>query len=392
MRFTVRALGEEGVVSLTLDAGSVDEARERAVSQGLTVLNVRGESRLQLRRRRGFPLLLFSQELLALLRAGLGLIEALETLADKQQEGESRGVISKILDQLNEGRTLSHALEQLPQYFPPIYVAAVRASERTSDLPEALSRFVAFQSQVDLLRGKVVSACIYPAVLMLVGGGVTLFLLGYVVPKFSVIYADMGAEMPFLSRMLVSWGGVVSEHGLMTLMVIAGLIAGGAVLLRRPDVREKIGHWLWSVPAIGRHLRIYQLARFYRTVGMLLRGGVPVLQAITMSSGLLSAALRPGAERAAANVRTGQSLSQSMEDAGLTTPVSLRMLRVGERSGDMGEMMERAAAFHDEEMSRWVDWVTRLFEPLLMVFIGLIIGLVVVLLYMPIFDLAGNLG
>ncbi len=390
MRFTVRALSEEGVVSLTLDASNLDEARERASKQGLTVLNVRGESRL-FQGRRGFPLLLFSQELLSLLRAGLGLIEALETLADKQQDGEGRSVIATILEQLYEGKTLSTALEQMPQSFPPIYIAAVRASERTSDLPEALSRYVAFQSQVDQLRSKVVSACIYPVVLIIVGGGVTLFLLGYVVPKFSVIYADMGTEMPFLSRLLVSWGGVVAEHGLATLVVIAGLIAAGVVMLRRPAARQRIGRWLWSVPAIGSRLRVYQLARFYRTVGMLLRGGVPVLQAINMSSGLLSAALRPGAESAAGSIRTGVSMSHAMHEADLTTPVALRMLRVGERSGNMGEMMERAAAFHDEEMSRWVDWATRLFEPILMVLIGLIIGVVVVLLYMPIFDLAGNL-
>ena len=359
MRFTVRALSEEGVVSLSLDATNLEEARERAAKQGLTVLNVRGESRL-FKLRRGFPLLLFSQEMLSLLRAGLGLIEALETLVDKEQDNESRTVITRILERLYEGRTLSAALEQMPQTFPPIYIAAVRASERTSDLPEALSRYVAFQSQVEQLRSKVVSACIYPSVLLIVGGAVTLFLLGYVVPKFSVIYSDMGAEMPFLSRMLVIWGGVVADHGLATLIAIGCIIALAAMMLRRPDVRAMIGRRLWRVPAIGSRLRVYQLARFYRTVGMLLRGGVPVLQAINMSAGLLSAALRPGAEAAAASIRTGLSISQALEDARMTTPVALRMLRVGERSGNMGDMMERAAAFHDEEMSRWVDWATRL--------------------------------
>ncbi|MFN0317991.1 MAG: type II secretion system F family protein [Burkholderiales bacterium] len=386
----MRALSEQGVISLSLDAANLEEARERAARQGLTILHVRGESRL-FTRRRAFPLLLFSQEMLSLLRAGLGLIEALETLVDKEHDTESRTVISKILERLYEGRTLSAALEQMPQTFPPIYIAAVRASERTSDLPEALSRYVAFQGQVEQLRSKVVSACIYPIVLLLVGGAVTLFLLGYVVPKFSAIYADMGADMPFLSRVLVGWGGVVAEHGLASLIVIAVLIAMAAVMLRRPDVRAMIGRRLWSIPAVGSRLRVYQLARFYRTVGMLLRGGVPVLQAVNMSAGLLSAALRPGAEAAAAGIRTGLSISQALDDAKLTTPVALRMLRVGERSGNMGDMMERAAAFHDEEMSRWVDWATRLFEPLLMVLIGLIIGLIVVLLYMPIFDLAGNL-
>jgi general secretion pathway protein F len=300
-------------------------------------------------------------------------------------------VIARILEQLYEGKTLSVALEQMPQSFPPIYVAAVRASERTSDLPEALSRYVTFQSQADQIRSKVISASIYPLVLIIVGGGVTLFLLGYVVPKFSVIYSDMGAEMPFLSRLLVSWGEVVAQHGLATLIALAIFVVVIAMLLRRSDVREWIGRRLWSVPAIGSRLRVYQVARFYRTVGMLLRGGVPVLQAINMSGGLLSASLRPSAESAAASIRTGIAISQAMDDAGLSTPVALRMLRVGERSGNMGEMMERAAAFHDEEMARWVEWATRLFEPLLMVLIGLIIGLIVVLLYMPIFDLAGNL-
>jgi general secretion pathway protein F len=148
---------------------------------------------------------------------------------------------------------------------------------------------------------------------------------------------------------------------------------------------------LWQIPAIGERMRIYQLARFYRTLGMLLAGGIAIVQAIKMVSEMLPPALREDLAGAAGKISEGRSISYAMEVHRLTTPVALRMLRVGERTGQMGEMMERIAAFHDEEMARWVEWFTRLFEPLLMAVIGVVIGLIVVLMYLPIFELAGSL-
>jgi general secretion pathway protein F len=150
-------------------------------------------------------------------------------------------------------------------------------------------------------------------------------------------------------------------------------------------------HRAWRIPAIGARMRIYQLARFYRTLGMLLRGGIPVTQALEMVIDLLHPALRVQLRQAGQSIKEGRSVSFAMQTHRLTTPVAARMLRVGERAGRMGEMMERAASFYDEEMARWVDWFTRLFEPLLMAFIGVIIGLIVVLMYLPIFELAGSI-
>jgi len=138
-------------------------------------------------------------------------------------------------------------------------------------------------------------------------------------------------------------------------------------------------------------MKIYQLARFYRTTGMLLRGGMPLVAALEAGAELLHPVLRTRLAAASRAVSEGRSLSQSMDAHGLATPVALRMLAVGEKSGGMGEMFERIAGFHDEELARWVDWFTRLFEPLLMAAIGLVIGAVVILMYMPIFELAGNL-
>ena len=145
------------------------------------------------------------------------------------------------------------------------------------------------------------------------------------------------------------------------------------------------------IPAIGERVRVYQLTRFYRTVGMLLAGGTPVTQALMMVSGLLNQGLRPRLDAAIRMIKEGQPISVALDAQGLTTPVSLRMLRVGERTGMMGDMMERSAAFHEETLERWVERFTRTFEPLLMAAIGIVIGGIVLLMYFPIFELAGNI-
>jgi len=220
---------------------------------------------------------------------------------------------------------------------------------------------------------------------------VTLFLMGYVVPRFSSIYEDVGTELPFASRLLLQWGQLIDAH---TGLVIGGLVAALAALgytLSRPALRSAAGAWIARIPAVGRQLHVYQLARLYRTAGMLIRGGIPAVSALRMSAGVVRPNSRAAYAAATRAVTEGQSLGEAMERNGLTTPVAARMLRVGERSGNMGEMMERIADFCDEELARWVAVVTRLIEPVLMIVIGLVIGVIVVLMYFPIFQLAGSI-
>lgn len=394
MQFSVKAMrAGEGLTALSFDAGSEMEASQQAEAQGYTVLSVsspKGLARLDFGRRH-FPLVLFSQELLALLDAGLPLLEAVEALAEKEHRPEVKRTIEQIIGRLFEGRSLSQALERFPSDFPALYVASVRAAERTGDLSEALSRYIAYQTQLDTVKKKLVSASIYPLLLVGVGGLVTLFLLGYVVPKFSRIFDDLGGNIPFLSKLLIQWGVFMEGHAAQIGIGALVVLVLGTYLAQRPETRRWIGRKLWAIPAVGERMRIYQLARFYRTVGMLLNGGIPVVAAVEMVEGLLHPTLRGLLQRAAEDIREGKSISQAMEAHHLTTPVALRMLRVGERTGRMGEMMERIASFYDEEMARWVDWFTRLFEPILMAVIGVVIGAIVVLMYMPIFELAGSI-
>jgi general secretion pathway protein F len=394
VEFVVKAFrAPHAVVALELEAADEADAKAQASGQGYAVLGVRAKTglRARLAGRSRFPLMLFSVELLALIDAGLTLSDAVETLAEKEDRSDNAKILRQIVAQLYEGRTLSAALQSLPGTFPPLYVATIRASEKTGGLSEALSRYVAYQAQLDEVRKKIVSASIYPVLLTGVGVLVTLFLMGYVVPRFSRIYEGIGTQLPLLSKLLLQWGQLLQSHGL---SVLIGALCAGALLAyaaTRAQTRAWAMQRAWQVPAVGERMRIYQLARFYRTLGMLLRGGIPISQALHMVIDLLHPALRVQLRLAAASISEGRSVSYAMEAHRLTTPVAVRMLRVGERSGRMGEMMERAASFYDEEMARWVDWFTRLFEPLLMALIGVVIGLIVVLMYLPIFELAGSL-
>lgn len=341
--------------------------------------------------RAGFPLVQFSQELQFLLQAGLTLVEAVATLKDREKRPEIRATLSGIVLRLQQGQSFSSALRQSSDHFPPLYIASIQASEKTGALAEALSRYVVYQLQVERVRRQVVSASIYPALLAIVGGLVALFMLGFVVPRFSHIYADIGRDLPVLSRWLMMWGQFIADH---TLFALGAVIAGVVVLVvlaRQPAYRQKFLSGLWRFPGIGRRMHDYQLARFYRSLGMLLRGGMPVVAALQMAMDLLQGTLRGQLAKASTDIQEGQPISRAMERYQLTTPVAYRLLMVGERTGRMGEMMERIAEFHEEETARWVEGFTRLFEPLLMVFVGGIIGLIVLLMYFPIFDLAGSI-
>jgi general secretion pathway protein F len=397
MKFELKVALGEAVSLLVLEASNAAQARSVAEQQGFSVLNVKADglsfgNLLSIKSTRSkFNLMLFSQELLALMESGLSLVESIEALTEKEQQTESKTVLNQVMVALYEGLPFSAALEKEPRVFSPLYVALIRSSERTGNMVQALARHVTYQTQIDAVCKKIVTASIYPVLLLVVGGLVVLFLLGYVVPKFSTIYESTGADLPWMSQLLLSWGRLLQEHGKEVFVTFIAMVALLGFTLSRPSVRAAIMRKVWQIPALGEAMRIYQLARFYRTLGMLLCGGTPLVTAMGMVSSLLQPLLRSKLEKVIADVREGKSMSAAMEQHGMTTSISIRMLRVGERTGQMGDMMGRIGAFYDEEISRVVEWLTKLLEPALMIIIGLVVGLVVVLMYMPIFELAGSI-
>jgi len=389
MQFEVRVLAPGGVVAMRLEAIDSSAAAEQAAARGLPVLSVAPCRGLRLGAD-GFSLVLFTQELLALLRAGLGLIESIRALAERQSAA-GRSVLQGVLDGLHDGKALSQALAQFPQAFPLLYVETVRASERTGAIVDALSRFVQYQSQVDQIRQKLVSALIYPALLCVVGFAVSGFLVGYVVPRFSGIYLEMNKELPWASRLLFEMGAAVERHAFWIAAAAIAAVAAGVTAFRAGTLQAAWLRTATVLPLFGPRMRVYRLTRFYRTLAMLLAGGVPLVAALHMVAGLVDDAARRLLDAAIREVHDGGKLSAALARHGLTTPIALRMLDVGERSGNLGALLEQAAAFHEEELARWVERTTRMLEPVLMLFIGVLIGGIVVLMYMPIFDLAGTL-
>jgi general secretion pathway protein F len=395
MQYEVRALSPDNrIVALTVDAQDEHDARRQVEAQGLhaTQLAPLRSLRRPAAARGTLSLVLFSEELLALLTAGLSIVEGLEALLERAGSGRLRNVLERLLAGLREGKRFSSLLAEQPDVFPPLYVGIVRAAEGTSDLPRSLQRYVDYQSRIDMVRNKLISAAIYPSILLCVGGGVAAFLIAYVVPRFATIYEGTGRSLPWMSQVLLDWGKFAAGHGLMLAGAALAVIVGGVTLLRAAIAKAGLVTLLGKLPVLGPHLRIYQLSRLYLTLGMLLEGGIPIVPAMETAGGTISPALRERLTEARIAVQSGTNLSSAFDTQGLTTPISLRMLRVGERSGELGTMLTKSAAFYDGEISRWIDRFTRLFEPLLMSAIGLVVGTIVILLYMPIFDLAESLS
>lgn len=395
MQYEVKALrGNDGLTALVLDAADANDAVAQAMAQGYTVIATKATQQwptLQRWRKAHFPLVLFSQELVALLEAGLPLLEALETLTEKEEQPDIKKTLARTISCLSEGHSLSYAMEQSPGDFPALYVATVRSSERSGGLAKALTRYVEYQSQMEGIKRKVISSSIYPVILGVVGMVVVLFLMMFVVPRFSHIYEDLGSDLPLMSRLLMQWGQLLNSNWQLIMVLAAIALWAFFYAAAKPACKLWVEHRLWQLPAVGKRLHLYQTARFYRSLGMLLRGGMPVMTALQLVSGLLQASMREQLVLASGSIHEGIAISHAMKEHGLATPLAFRLLRVGERTGRMGEMMERIAAFYEEETGRWVERFTRMFEPLLMAFVGLVIGIIVVLMYFPIFELAGSI-
>lgn len=397
MRFLIKAYSPaHGVSTFEVEASDREGACSSAESRGYRVIEVATPGRAWSFTRPfapRFAVPLFCQELLSLLDAGMGLVEAIALLARKADGDATRQALDTLLRLLGEGQSFSRALEAQPAVFPALLVATMRAAERTGNLNEALRRYLDYHRQLNAVRDKMLAASVYPALLIGVGGLVVFFLMAYVVPRFSKVYEDVGRDnLPALSRALMAWGQFVGEHAGAFSLVCLVLMAALAYALTRPALRAATMRRLWQLPGLGEHLRIYQLARFTRTVAMLLKGGVPLLPALDMTESLLrQPALQTGLVAARAAIREGRAVSDAFGANGLSTEIGTRLLIVGERSGELGDMMARIATFYDEQIARAVDWASRLFEPLLMTIIGFLIGGIVILMYLPIFELASSL-
>lgn len=377
-------------------ADSASAMQLRLSQSGLTVMLCREEpapawQRLLARRSHdNFNLLLFCRELQILLQAGMPLLEALLTLNEREGNAGYRSVLSPLLQRLQEGHTFSHALAEQP-VFPKLFVAMIAASEHSGALDDALGRYIAYQEAWRNVRGKLISASIYPLILIAVGSLVCGFMLLYLAPKFSLVYQQSGTSENFSTALLVGWGRFVQTHHTLVMGVLAGVGVAIVAAWRHDTLRQRLWQAVLRIGPLQRLMHVVYCTHFYRSLALLLRGGNTALQALNLSRQVLPAHYQSDVDSATRQIQQGSPLSLAFAQHGLTTDIAQRMLHSGEHSGKLAHMLEQTALFHEHEIMERIERLTRVVEPLLMLLMGLLIGTLVIGMYMPIFDVAGQL-
>ncbi|HBG46366.1 MAG TPA: hypothetical protein DDW94_05180 [Deltaproteobacteria bacterium] len=395
-RYKVRTGTLDGKVFLKeVEASTLEEARSRIEEEGLVPLDVRsgGLSWLSIRRRiSNSEFLVFNHGFLTLLKAGLQLVEVLETLMKSAGNQVLSAVLERVLKDLRSGKPLSEALRAHPVVFTSLYVSTIAAGERTGDLVPSVKGFIEFQKRMEAVKKKVISAASYPLILAGASFLVVAFLITYVVPSFAGAYMNSSAELPLGTRALMALSNFMKGNILFFPPAMVILFFLFFYYFRTSSGRALLDRLKLRAPGIGDIYKGYSVSKFTRTLGMLLRSGITLPEAMAMSKGVLdNSVLEKKLESAVRKVKEGGSASEAMAGTGFMPEITLRMFTAGERSASLQAMCEEIAEFHDQEVEHRVEVFTKLIEPALMIIMGLIIGAIVVLMYMPIFQLGARI-
>jgi type IV pilus assembly protein PilC len=391
--FKVRAATQQGrVVYREVIAASRQDLGRQLEKEGLYLIDAKpkglGLSISRLGRVKPWDLLTFNQGLVALLNAGLPVVEGFEALLQRSQNPVFKEAIQDTMQGIRSGQSISEAMKVHPEVFPPLYTASISAGERTGDLVPAILSYIEYLKRAEAIRKKVVSAVTYPAILTSVSLLVITFLITYVVPSFAVIYLDTGTELPLPTRVLISVTDFAKQYFLVLLAIFVALVFGLRFFLGTGGGRQYLDRVKLTFPRLGEIYREYSIAKFTRTLSMVLTSGIPLIQALEMAKGVLNNAVLEGKmDRVIKEAKEGESVTNAMTGLDLMPEVTLRMFAVGERSASLPAVLKDIADFHDEEVDHRLKILTDLLEPALMIIMGLFIGIIVVLLYLPIFML-----
>lgn len=398
-KFTVKAGTLEGKVFMKeMEADSAEGVRSVLEGDGFLPLEIRQRgfsvpSFLRARQSvKGIDMLVFNQGLLTLLKAGLPILEALETLKSATRNAVLSRALESVQKDLKAGRTISDALLACPAVFPSLYASTIAAGEKTGDLIPAIHGYIDFQKRTEEIKKKVFSSALYPAILAFSSLAVVGFLLYFVVPSFAQIYLSSGARLPLGTRLLIAAAGFMQDN----IILLSVLAAVFVFLLRRyletDRGRELLDTVKLKSPQLGGIYEGYSLAKFSRTLGMLLKSGVPLPEALAMSKGVLgNRVLEKKLAGVIKSVIGGGSASAAMAASGMLPEITFRMFSAGEKSASLQTMLDEIALFHEGDVDYRVGVLTGFLEPALMIIMGLVIGGIVVLMYMPIFQLGAGL-
>lgn len=381
------------------DAATERDARERLAQQGYLVYSVRAKdlgARLRgtSKRRKTVNLekfLIFNQQFVTLVRAGLPILKGLDLLADRLTDEKLGRHIQAVRDEVRSGTVLSDAFER-QGVFPPMYITSVLAGEKSGSLPEVLDRFLAYQKLTLAVRKKLLVSLLYPCVLICLVACLMVFLITFVVPNFAALYNSMEAKLPTATVILIAIGTTARNYVLLGFSVVVLAAIMLYFWARRESSQEALDRVKMRTPALGEIWTKYQVAQFSRVMGTLLVGGIPLVQALeTSGRSLGSVLLKKTVDRVAVLVREGKSLSSSLTTTGIVPPLAIDMMEVGESTGALPQMLNSVAEFYEEDVSTRMTALLSLIEPAIMIFMGIFVAFVLVALYLPIFSLANTI-
>jgi type IV pilus assembly protein PilC len=392
--FTYKAVREDGTsVSDEAMAADASELRQELEDRGYLVLTLE-KKRATLKGGRGSAkeFLLFNQEFATLIKAGLPILQAIELLHKRTENPVFRSTIESIIHDIKGGSALSDAMARHPAYFSPLYTSTVRAGEKSGALVDVLKRFIVYQKRMIAVLGKLKMALAYPIFLVVALVAVLLLFFFYIIPNFTQMYSDQAGSLPFLTNLLVTFTSALTRYAPFIFIGLLGAAVGIRFWQMTETGRETIDGLKLRIPLLKSIILQYLLAQITRTLATVLRGGIPLVQALDTTAGVINNRVmaRQLAE-ARALVTEGVSLAEAFERTRLAPDMTIRMIEVGESSGDLPQMLEDVADFYDQEVENRLTVLTTMIEPILMLSMGIVMAVIVVALYLPIFEMGAHL-
>jgi len=386
------------VVEREFEAASKEALRSNLEEQGFSVFTIsirplQGVLKAGSvgRKFKGRHFLSFNQELLVMIRSGLPILQVLDTLLERMDSGAFRNALRDIREDVRSGSVLSEAFEKFPHFFPYLYVAAIKAGERTGDLPVTLERFIAYQKRIEAVRSKIREASVYPIILLTVMLCVLTFLITWVVPRFSQVYADAATELPWITQTLIAFSNNIVELLPLLLVVLVVSVIAYRLWSTTEQGRLLIDRVKLKIPFLGVLRLEYAVSGFSRTLATVLTSGIPLVSALQMSRGTLdNRQLENQMLKVIHSVEEGGEFSRALESTGSFPLLALRLIGAGEKTGALPDMLLEVSSYYEMEVEQRLSRLTTMIEPLMMLVLGGMIAGVLVAMYIPIFQLAGT--
>ncbi len=338
-------------------------------------------------------LVIFSRQLATMVNAGIPLVQSLDILSEQMESVTFRNVVTTIRSDVESGSSLSAALEKHPKVFTVLYTNMVRAGETSGMLDEILERLAGYLEKSGSLARKVKSAMVYPAVVSCMAMGITLVLLLKVIPTFKDIFASLGGTLPMPTQILINISDTLQAYFIYCVAGVGGLCFAFAKIIQTPQGKLRFDQLKLSLPIFGPLLRKVAVARFSRTLSTLIRSGVPILGALEIvgkTSG--NVVIEAAVESARVGIREGESISAPLAKSKAFPPMVTRMISVGEESGELEKMLTKIADFYEDQVDAAVSGLTSLIEPLIIAFLGIVVGSIVIAMFLPIFKISELVG